>query len=131
MLKCSLSLYYSQRYVKKMEFKLSYCPTALPLLPKSSFRCEMAFCAFPLYSSSRVTKRLPIMAPDAWEQGVSNVCRLLMPKPTMRGLRRFISVSYTHLDGEPRHFCRFVGQVPHGRPNCIWLPPALYSDCRS
>lgn len=62
-----------------MEFKLSYCPTALPLLPKSSFRCEMAFCAFPLYSSSRVTKRLPIMAPDAWEQAVSNVCRLLMP----------------------------------------------------
>ena len=55
-----------------MEFKLSYSPAALPFLPKSSFRCEMAFCAFPLYSSSRVTKRLPIMAPDAWEQAVSN-----------------------------------------------------------
>ena len=32
-----------------------------------------------------------MMAPDEWVQAASNVCLLLMPKPTMRGLRRFIS----------------------------------------
>ena len=52
----------------------------------------MAASASPSCSFSKVTKRLPTMAPEALAQAASKVFRLLMPKPIIRGLRRFIAI---------------------------------------
>ena len=58
----------------------AWAQAALPGMPEGLPDAPLAF-----------TKRLPMMAPDEWEQAASNVCLLLMPKPTIRGLRRFMS----------------------------------------
>lgn len=60
-------------------------------ISKSLFSLVIARSAFPLSSLSRVTNRLPMMQPAACDAAASYVCRLDMPKPIMRGLRRFIS----------------------------------------
>ena len=50
---------------------------------------------FASFSSSRnCTNREPIMAPAAFDCAVSRVCLLLIPKPIMRGLRRFMALIF-------------------------------------
>ena len=59
---------------------------------KASIRLSSAFSALPSASLSRVTNFEPIIAPAALFRAAFSVWALLMPKPIIRGLRRFIAL---------------------------------------
>mgnify|MGYP007126659412 CR=1 FL=1 len=81
---------------------------------KTAFKRVIAFSGF-FSSWSRVTKRLPMMAPEAFSQAARKVASLLIPKPDHPGIAK---IHFFDLFKVTSRFCPFKRLV-----ELLWWQP--------